>query len=85
MYVGNNGTGSFSQTGGSVNLPSLNVAVGNNPGSSGSYSLSGSGVLNLNCIVVGNSSTGSFSLSQNAQSNLSSQLYIGAELGAPAF
>ncbi len=75
MYVGYSGTGCFSQTGGTVNLPSISAFVGGK--ASGSYSLSGNGVLNLGSLsLAGANSPGSVSLSQSGQIN-SSYLSVG--------
>jgi hypothetical protein len=62
-YIGDAGTGSLSQSSGvnsSSQYPELNVTIGNRVGSSGTYSLSGSGVLNAAVSYVGYSGTGVF-------------------------
>jgi autotransporter-associated beta strand protein len=57
-FVGDTGTGSFTQSGGNNNARS--VYLGINPGSSGSYVLSGNGYLSTAIQGVGYSGTGTF-------------------------
>ena len=60
-YVGYSGTGTFSQSGGSNEVANLSwLCLGCQPGSSGSYNLSGSGFLSASAQVVGNGGTGTF-------------------------
>ena len=65
QYVGYSGNGTFTQSGGTNSGPSYtNVGnmlyLGYNVGSSGSYNLSGSGVLSTLCEFVGSSGNGTF-------------------------
>ena len=65
-YVGYSGTGTFTQSGGTNNLGSFGTSglyLGYNAGSSGSYNLSGSGVLSAYDEYVGYSGTGTFTQS----------------------
>jgi autotransporter-associated beta strand protein len=58
-YIGSSGTGAFTQTGGTNNIGNYGITspgglyVGNNPGSSGTYNLSGSGLLSATTEYVG--------------------------------
>jgi hypothetical protein len=61
VAVGYSGTGTFVQSGGTIN--SSEIELGRNPGSSGSYSLSGNGQLSTGFEIVGNSGTGTFTQS----------------------
>ncbi|MGO9110647.1 MAG: autotransporter-associated beta strand repeat-containing protein [Thermoguttaceae bacterium] len=71
MFVGGGGSAaSFSQTGGTVSLPSFGAYVGE--GNTGSCSVAGSGVLNLSGLLVGNNfGSGTFTLGQSGQVILS--------------
>ena len=65
-YLGNSGTGTFSQSGGTNNVGNygymgVGLYLGYNLGSSGNYNLSGSGVLATYTEYVGYSGTGAFS------------------------
>ena len=83
-YVGNSGTGTFNQSGGSftansgtANVASLNVAY--NSGSNGTYSLSGAtSTLFANGITIGSSGAGTFSQSGGLFSSDSNTLTLGA-------
>ena len=82
-YVGNSGTGSFTQSGGTNNVPngsSDGLYLGYNAGSSGTYNLSGSGVLAAFNEYVGNSGTGTFTQSGGTNSYCS-DLYIANNVG----
>jgi len=57
QYVGNGGTGSFAQSGG-TNIVGSALYLGNNAGDFGTYSLSGSGLLSTAAEYVGCSGTG---------------------------
>ena len=65
MYVGYSGTGSFTQSGGTVNLSSISAYVGGfSYGASGSYNLSGNGVANFSSMYVADEfSSGSLNVS----------------------
>ena len=80
-YVGNGGTGVFTQSGG-VNTIGNNLYLGNNAGDSGTYSLGGSGQLSAASEYVGNSGTGVFTQSGGINSiPFSGALVIGAGTG----
>ena len=60
-YIGNSGSGTFTQTGGTNNGGTSGVIyLGLNPGSSGAYSLSGSGLLTIPIQQIGYSGSGAF-------------------------
>ena len=83
-YVGYSGTGTFTQTGGTNTMnffASTELCLGGNAGSSGTYSLSGSGLLSANTEYVGWSGTGSFTQS-GGTNTLSSYLYVGNNAGS---
>jgi hypothetical protein len=81
MFVGDNGNGEVDQSGGTVTLnqPSGNdLIIGYETGSSGTYNLSGSGVLNatgVEEITIGLASTGIFN--QTGGTNTCAGVYIG--------
>jgi len=78
--IGFYGTGSFTQSGG-TNSPDI-VGVGSNPGSNGSYILSGSGLLTvLDGEVVGAFGTGSFTQSGGTNSLQSSDFELAGGTG----
>jgi hypothetical protein len=83
MCVGNNGTGSFTQTHwGSVNLiPDFysngTLVLGNNYGSHGTYNLGGSGELSTGEEVIGYEGTGNFN--QTGGTNRTRQLTMGSK------
>ncbi len=58
-YVGFNSTGAFNQTGG-VNTGISELNIGTNPGATGTYALSGSGVIISKSETVGDGGTGTF-------------------------
>jgi autotransporter-associated beta strand protein len=58
-YVGNGGTGSFLQLGG-TNSVFYNLYLGYRSGSKGTYSLNSPGVLTANCEYIGDSGAGNF-------------------------
>ena len=63
LTVGSSGTGTFTQSGG-TNLVSSDLYLGNAAGSSGTYILSGSGLLSVStCEYIGYSGSGSFTQS----------------------
>jgi len=58
-HIGAAGTGLFRQTGG-INVMSLNLYLGQLPGSSGSYELSGTGQLSAQSEIIGSEGSGIF-------------------------
>ena len=82
QYVGNGGTGSFTQTGGNNNINSYygSLYVGYNSGDAGTYNLSGSGQLSAPSESVGYSGTGTFT--QSGGTNSTSYLYLGNNAGS---
>ncbi len=82
-YVGNSGTGTFTQSGGTNDLSTFGTGclyVGNNAGSVGNYNLSGSGVLLGYTEVLGNSGACVFTQSggtNNLKNNFGGWLYVG--------
>ena len=68
-YVGNGGTGTFTQSGGTQCCHQLSY-LGNNAGDSGGYSLSGSGQLSASYEYVGCSGTGTFAQSGGIEHGL---------------
>lgn len=85
MVIGNSGHGNFNQSGGTVYVNSPNVAspglyIGNNSGSAGTYTLSGTGLLeSYNRTYVGSEGDGRFI--QSGGTNNSAQLYVGSGSG----
>ena len=86
-YVGYTGVGTFNQQGGTINpsnysTPSL--YLGYNIGSSGSYNLSGQGVLYAGSQYVGYSGNGAFTQSSgtNSVNNGWLNLYVGYNVGS---
>ena len=77
--VGNDGMGNFTQSGG-ANIVSF-LAVGNLPGSSGTYRLSGSGLLSASYETVGVLGTGAVTQISGTDS-IGSELLIGAISGS---
>ena len=77
-FVGNSGTGSFEQFGG-TNTVAGNLSIGHNTGS-GSYVLDGWGTLNAAAIKAGESGTGTFT--QHSGSVTASSLVIGKNAGS---
>ncbi len=75
-YVGSSGTGTFNQSGGinSANYTSGGLYLGYNSGASGSYNLSGSGLLSTVYEYLGLSGVGSFT--QSGGTNNVTNLYI---------
>jgi autotransporter-associated beta strand protein len=73
--VGNYGTGTFNQSGGSNNVNGT-LYLGYYSGSSGSYGLSNSGALSVTNAYVGNSGTGTFNQSGGTNS-ISTSLILG--------
>ena len=81
QFVGNSGTGSFVQSGGSNSLGGSGLLyLGNAPGASGSYSLSG-GLLSATTEYLGNSGSGSFTQSGGTHA-VTNGLYLGANAGS---
>ena len=79
-YVGNGGTGTFTQSGGN-NTISNALYLGNNAGDSGAYNLGGSGLLSASSEYVGFSGTGSFTQSGGTH-NIANFLYLGFNAGS---
>jgi fibronectin-binding autotransporter adhesin len=78
-FVGDSGTGTFAQTGGSNSSASLGVGVF--AGANGTYSLSGTGVLSITgSELLGDSGSGVFY--QSAGANTAGYLFVGANAGA---
>ena len=77
-YVGYSGTGSFTQSGGTNNCGIL--ILGNSPGDSGTYLLSGSGLLLASSEYVGGNGTGTFTQSGGTNS-IGGNLYLGIGYG----
>ena len=81
-YVGDSGTGSFTQSGGTQSVSSQ-LLLGNNAGSSGSYNLGGSGLLSVaSNELIGWSGTGSFMQSGGTNSMMTGALSSGARPAA---
>ena len=82
-FVGYSGSGTFNQSGGTNNYASngtyLFLWLGANAGSSGSYSLTGPGLLSAGPEYVGNSGTGIFT--QSGGTNVSDTLFLGGNVG----
>ncbi len=80
-YVGFSGTGAFAQSGGVNNvLESLDLGqlyLGYNPGSIGSYNLSGSGLLSAYAEYLGFMGTGTFTQSGGTNTISTGGLYVG--------
>ena len=86
-FVGNTGTGTFYQSGGTNGIPSIftGLYLGNAAGSSGSYNLSGSGLLAVNFYeYVGFSGSGTITQTGGTASlaNDSGNLYLGYNSGS---
>ena len=75
-YLGYNGSGNFTQSGGTNNAYTL--YLGYNSGASGTYSLSGTGALSASSEYIGYNSTATASLQQTGSSNSVSTLSIGS-------
>ena len=73
-YVGNNGEGTFTQTGGTNNLGSSGQIYLGNGNSSGTYNLSGSGVISGNDEWLGYRAGGSGSFVQSGGTNNLAQM-----------
>ena len=86
-YLGNKGTGVFTQTGGTNNINSSNgqFYLGNNPGSSGVYNLSGAGVLSAvtECVGCGGAGTLNQSGGTNNLGNGNNKDFTSAPLMVP--
>ena len=74
-YVGYYGTGNFTQSGG-TNVISRELWLGDTPGSSGTYSLSGSGMSSVPYEEVGFQGTGNF-IQSGGTNVLSGAVYLG--------
>ena len=78
MYIGYSGTGIFEQTGGMNSVYYNNIYklyLGYNPGSSGTYKLSGTGLLSTDYEYIGYSGTGTFT--QTGGTNTATYVKIG--------
>ena len=80
-YVGNAGTGSFTHTGG-TNTVSNNLMIGTGTSGNGTYTLTGSGVLNTPEIDLGNGGVGNF-LQSGGTNNVTWELWVGYQTGSP--
>lgn len=82
LYVGygSGGTGTFMQTGGSVAIQSR-LCIGHSTGSSGTYTLSGTGYLGSEFEYVGFSGTGTFTQT-GGRNFIPSQLFLGHSTGS---
>ena len=85
LWIGWQGGGSFTQTGGTVNLPNFGASLGWIGPYGATYALSGSGIVNIYGLTVGNSGSGAFTLSQNAQISARTGEMIGGDIGAGTF
>jgi len=79
--VGNNGTGSFIQSGG-TNTVGGTLTLGSNSGSSGSYTLSGTGSLTATNETIGFFGAGAVTQSGSSTNTVGSTLTIGSQSGA---
>ena len=79
-YVGNSGTGTFNQSGGTNSIGST-LDLGNNVGDVGSYGLSGVGQISAAYENVGLSGTGTFNQSGGINT-VANQLILGVNAGA---
>jgi hypothetical protein len=79
-FVGSDGTGSFPQSGGTASVGS-GVVLGNNPGDTGAYVLSGSGQLNAAFVIVGYSGSGGFT-QYDGTCAMSGNLTVGSNSGS---
>jgi hypothetical protein len=77
-YVGNSGSGSFTQSGGTNSVTSF-ITLANSSSGSGLYNLSGSGYLNVPYEYIGSSGSGSFT--QNGGTNSVGYLNIPGNVG----
>jgi fibronectin-binding autotransporter adhesin len=78
--VGDTGTGTFTQFGGANSIGST-LYLGANAGGSGTYNLSGNGMVSMGFAVVGNSGVGTFMQSGGATS-IGTELFIGENAGS---
>ena len=78
-YVGHQGTGAFTQTGGNHQISS-DLYLGNIATSTGSYELSGTGALSVHDERIGNYTTGAFT--QTGGSHIADILYLGVFSGS---
>jgi len=79
-YVGNIGTGTFNQTGG-TNTAVGALNLGNNAGSAGTYNLGGTGSLSIGDEEVGGSGTGTFNQTGGTNA-VTGTLYVAANAGS---
>ena len=79
-YVGDTAAGTLTQSGG-ANAVSDTLSVGNGPGSSGGYGLSGSGKLSSTSQYVGYSGTGNFAQT-GGTNTVSNAFYLGYNPGS---
>ena len=79
MYLGTTGRGFLNQTNGAVNITD-HLYLGNQTGSTGSYTMAG-GALTANNLVVGEVGTGSFSQSGNTLVTVTNDLGLGTNVG----
>ncbi len=88
--LGNNGIGTFVQSGGTNTIVANSFSTGSfsnslnlgcNPGASGSYSLSSSGVLSAPNVYVGSAGTGTFA-QFGGTNTIANSLYLGYNMGS---
>ncbi len=79
-YIGNFGTGSITQSGG-TNTVSNTLYLGTNSNSNGTYILSGTGSLTAGYEYIGQSGTGSFTQS-GGTNTVNTQLVLGGTIGS---
>ena len=78
--IGDSGTGTFTQSGGTNSVFNNILYLGANTGASGTYNLSGQGQVSANTEYLGCSGTGSFTQSGGTNS-IAADLYLGYFLG----
>ena len=79
MYVGNSGTGSFIQTGGTNTLAN-EIDLGESPGSAGTYNMSGGSLQVSSIMMVGVDGTGGFI--QTGGTNANPEIDLAEEAGS---
>ena len=81
-YLGYSGTGTFTQNGGNNGTNnSLALYLGGNPGSSGIYSLGGSGLVSASDLIVGQGGAGTF-MQSGGTNSVGSLLVLGNNAGS---
>ncbi len=79
--IGNSGTGTFTQTGG-TNTVAQTLTLGDQSGASGSYTLSNTGSLAAGEEIIGNLGSGSFTQTGGTNTDTSSDFILGNNTGA---